>query len=56
MSENRIPSRGSMMFLPREPGTFKTHKDENGDKLATLTKIGRIASSPSHIFDEHTKT
>ena len=56
MSENRIPNRVSMIFPPREPGTFKMHKDDNGDALATPTKGGRLARSPSHLFDEHSKT
>ena len=56
MSENRMPNRAIMTCLPREPGTFKTHKDDNGDALATPTKGGRLDSSPLHLFDEHVKT
>ena len=56
MSENRMPNRVSMIFPPREPGMFKTHKDGNGDTLATPTKGGKLANSPSHLFDERTKT
>ena len=55
MSENRITNRVRMIFPPRELGTFKTHKYYNGNALATSTKGGRLASSPSHIFDGHTK-
>ena len=42
MSENTVPNRISMIFTPRERGTFKTHKDHNGDTLATPTKLGRL--------------
>ena len=56
MSENRIPNRVRMIFPPQEPGTFKRHKDDNGDTLTTPTKGGRLDSSPSHLFDEHTRT
>ena len=55
MSENRIPNRVSMTFLPREPGMFKMHNDENKDTLATPNKGGRLAS-PLHLFDEQVKT
>ena len=56
MSENRMPNRVSMIFPPQEPGTFKTDKDDNGDTLATHTKGSKLASSHSHLFNEHTKT
>ena len=45
-----------MGFPPRELGNFKTTKNNNGDALATPAKGGRLASSLSHLFDEHAKT
>ena len=56
MSENRMHNIVSMIFPPREPGTFETHKDDNWDALAKPTNGGRQDSSPSHLFDEHNKT
>ena len=56
MSENRMPDRVRMIFPPREPGTFKMHEDDNGDTLATPNTGGKLASSLSHLFNEHTKT
>ena len=50
-----MSNRVSMMFPPREPWTFKTHEDNNRDALATPTKEGRLAISPSHILDKHAK-
>ena len=44
------------MFPTREPGTFKMHEDDNGDILATPTKVNILDSSPSHLFAEHDKT
>ena len=34
---------------------LKTHKDDNADELGILTKGGRLASSPSNLFDKHNK-
>ena len=44
-----------MMLLTLELGMLKTHKDDNGVKVATSTKGGRIDSSHSHLFDGHAK-
>ena len=50
------PSRVSLIPpLPPERGTFKIEKREDGIMTATPTKGGKLAGSPSHVYDSYTK-
>ena len=51
------PSRVSIVPPPPllEKGTFKIEKRDNGVMIATPTKAGKLAPSPSHVYEPYTK-
>ena len=55
MSKTKSNNRVSIKFPPVEPGALKTQKNDKAITLAAFTIGGRIASSPSHPFYEHSK-
>ena len=49
------PSRVSLVPPPPERGVFKIEKRDDGIMVATPSKGGELASSPSHVHEPHKK-
>ena len=51
------PSRVSLLPPPPLPekGSFKIEKRDDSVMVATPTKLGKLASLPSHVYEPYTK-
>jgi len=51
------PSQVSLVPLPLPPekGAFRIEKREDGVLIATPTKAGKLAESPSHVYEPYMK-